>query len=131
MNAKDAFDELLRLLQIFTSWPVIFFYLVLLVHRKDPKIIPSLLARITEFGPGGVKFADLKKQVDNQQTQVETLTKKIRTPRNGHLRALECTNVRDSKRRREFPPKRIATIFVRIGIRAKRGHGDGFRRSEP
>lgn len=77
MNPNDIINDVLRLLEILISWPVILLVIILLVHRKLPDIISSLAQRVTK-APGGFEFiAELKEDVKTLKTRVTEIEEEI------------------------------------------------------
>jgi hypothetical protein len=74
MSAKEIVDAVLRLLEVFVSWPVIFLIVVVVLRRQLPDLISKLADRVTK-APGGFEFAVLQQKVETLGAKIEQLEK--------------------------------------------------------
>ena len=72
MSAKDIVDAILKMLEIFISWPVVLLAVMVVARKELLSLILKLADRMTK-APGGFEFASLQERVEEISAQVEKL----------------------------------------------------------
>src|SRR6266853_2472341 len=72
MSEKDIVDAILKMLEIFISWPVVLLAVMVVARKELLSLILKLADRMTK-APGGFEFASLQERVEKISAQVEKL----------------------------------------------------------
>ena len=77
LSGKEIVDSLLRLLEIFISWPMLFLVMLIVIRHQIPELVSGLSERIKK-APGGWEFLrEIKEDVKVVRSDMKTLETRV------------------------------------------------------